>query len=148
MKISSDPQGARVFVNDEEVGVTPVKFAFTWYGDYDIILRKTGYQTVKTHYRTPAPWYQVPPIDLVAETLIPGTLRDVHELPTYALAPAEAPPAADVVARAVEMRSLTLFSAPGAAAPASQPASAAAESQSQPAETAPSNDAGPAGEAE
>lgn len=122
MKISSDPAGARVFVNDEEVGVTPVKLAFLWYGDYDIILRKPGYQTLKTHYRTPAPWYQVPPIDLVVETMIPGTLRDVHELPLYTLAPAETPPAEEVVQRAIEMRSQAIFGAPGAPAPSSQPA--------------------------
>lgn len=108
MKIDSRPPGARVFVNDEEVGVTPVKFSFLWYGDYDIILRHEGYQTLKTNYRVEPPWYQYPPIDLVAECLIPGTVKDEHELPTYDLEPATTPAAADVVQRAVRLRQAAL----------------------------------------
>jgi hypothetical protein len=104
MKIDSDPQGARVFVNDEEVGTTPVKFSFLWYGDYDLILRKDGCQTLKTHHRVVPPWYQYPPFDIAAECLIPGTIRDVHVLPTYRLDPAQVPPIQQVVERAVELR--------------------------------------------
>src|ERR1051326_773674 len=37
MKIPSRPAGAIVYVNDEEVGKTPVKLSFTWYGDYDLV---------------------------------------------------------------------------------------------------------------
>lgn len=109
LKINSDPQGARVFVNDEEVGVTPAKFSFLWYGDYDIILRKEGFQTLKTHHRVNPPWYEAPPFDLVAETMIPAMIRDEQETPLYALEAAEAPPVADVVQRAEEMRGQTLF---------------------------------------
>jgi hypothetical protein len=108
MKIESDPQGARVFVNDEEVGVTPVRLSFLWYGDYDVMLRKDGYETLKTGYRIDAPWYQYPPIDLVAECLIPGTIQDVHVLPTYQLEPAAVPPVSEVVERAVRLRSRAL----------------------------------------
>jgi hypothetical protein len=108
MKIDSDPQGARVFVNDEEVGVTPAKFSFLWYGDYDLILRKDGYETLKTHYRIDAPWYQYPPIDLVAECLIPTTIKDEHVLPTYRLKPASLPPVHEAVERAVQLRERAL----------------------------------------
>jgi len=108
MKIDSDPQGARVFINDEEVGVTPAQVAFLWYGDYDIILRKEGYQTLKTHQRLTAPWYQYPPLDFVAECLVPKTIRDVRVLPTYALEPASTPLPRDVVQRAVELRAQAL----------------------------------------
>ena len=108
MKIDSDPQGARVFVNDEEVGVTPAKFSFLWYGDYDLILRKDGYETLKTHYRIDAPWYQYPPIDLVAECLIPTTIKDEHVLPTYRLKPASVPPVREAVERAVQLRERAL----------------------------------------
>jgi len=112
MKISSQPPGARVFVNDEEVGQTPVKFTFLWYGDYDLLLRKEGYETLRTHYRVNPPWYQWPPFDLIAETLIAGTIHDVHELPTYELTPAAIPPTAEVVQRAVELRERALFEKP------------------------------------
>ena len=109
MKIDSDPQGARVFVNDEEVGVTPVKLSFLWYGDYDIILRKDGYQTLKTHHRIDAPWYQYPPIDLVSECLIATTVHDDHVLPIYALTANDPPAGKDLVERALELRSRAYF---------------------------------------
>jgi len=108
LKIDSDPQGARVFLNDKEVGVTPVKVAFLWYGDYDVALRKPGFATVNTHYRLDPPWYQYPPIDLVAECLIPTTIKDERTLPVYGLEPLPAPDPQDVVQRAVEMREAAL----------------------------------------
>lgn len=110
LKISSQPPGARVFVNDEEVGVTPLKFSFTWYGDYDVILRKTGYQTLKTHHRVVAPWFQWAPLDFVFEVLWPTTLRDEHVMPELALQPAAEPTNAELIERAVELRERTLFS--------------------------------------
>ena len=108
MKIRTDPPGALIIVNDEEVGVSPVRFSFLWYGDYDILLRKAGYQTLKTHYRVEAPWYQWPPFDLVAETLVPVMIRDEHELPTFVLEPAQTPTVAEVTERAVELRKRAL----------------------------------------
>ena len=46
--VTSKPAGAIVWLNDEEVGVTPVTVPFTWYGEYGVVLRKEGYQTLKT----------------------------------------------------------------------------------------------------
>lgn len=112
MRISSDPQGARVFLNDEEVGVTPARVSFLWYGDYDIILRKEGFETLKTHYRLDALWYQYPPIDLIAECLIPTTIKDERVLPTYQLEPATVPPMPEVIERAVQAREQALGQEP------------------------------------
>jgi hypothetical protein len=112
LKIDSDPQGARVFLNDREVGVTPVKISFLWYGDYDIILRREGFKTLKTHYQVNAPWYEYPPIDLVAECLIPTTIRDEHVLPTYQLEPTPVPSIGEVVERAVQTRAQALSEEP------------------------------------
>ena len=109
MKITTRPPGAVVIVNDEEVGLSPVRFSFLWYGDYEIILRMPGYETLKTHYRTKPPWYQWPPFDLVAETMIASTIHDEHVLPTFELEPAELPAIAEVVERAVELRDRALF---------------------------------------
>ena len=108
MKIRTAPEGALVLVNDEEVGVTPTEFSFLWYGDYDIVIRKSGYRTLKTHYRVNAPWHQVPPLDLFAENLYPGRIRDEHTLPTYELEAAEAPTIEDTVKHAVEVRDKAL----------------------------------------
>jgi hypothetical protein len=112
MKIQTRPPGALVIVNDEEVGVSPVKFSFLWYGDYDIILRKQGYQTLKTNHRVNPPWYQVPPFDLIAETMIIGTLHDDHVLPPFTLQETETPTAREVVERAEELRGRALLEGP------------------------------------
>lgn len=112
MKIQTDPPGAVVVVNDEEVGITPAEFSFLWYGDYEVILRKPGYETLQTHHRVQAPWYQWPPFDLIAETMIPAVIRDEHELPLYTLKPAEEPAVEDVVERAERLRDRTLFETP------------------------------------
>ena len=112
VKIETDPPGALVTVNDEEVGVSPVRFSFLWYGDYELILRKQGYQTLKTHYRVDAPWYQWPPFDFVSEVLVPGTIRDEHVLPTFELTSAEPPTVREVVDRAIELRDQALYDSP------------------------------------
>lgn len=77
--VTSTPDDAVVWLNGEEIGATPVTVGFTWYGDYEVVLRKGGYETVRAPRRAEAPLYQVPPFDLFAETLWPGTLVDAHE---------------------------------------------------------------------
>lgn len=74
LTIQSDPPGALVYLNGQEFGRTPVTRDFTWYGTYDVALRKEGYQTRKTTGRVIAPWWQWVPFDLVAE-LFPLTDR-------------------------------------------------------------------------
>ncbi|MGZ3388170.1 MAG: PEGA domain-containing protein, partial [Isosphaeraceae bacterium] len=39
MTIQSDPPGALVYMNDQELGRTPLTKDFTWYGDYDVQVR-------------------------------------------------------------------------------------------------------------
>ncbi len=110
VRVETDPPGALVIINDEEVGVSPAKFTFLWYGDYDVIVRKQGYQTLKTHQRVDAPWYEWPGIDLVSECLVPGTIKDTHVWGPFKLEPTDAPAATDVVSRATELRERTLYS--------------------------------------
>lgn len=75
MTITSEPSGALVYVSDREVGRTPVSLPFTWYGDYDIILRRAGYKTLKTHANITPPIYEIPPLDLLS-ALAPWTYHD------------------------------------------------------------------------
>ena len=91
VSINTEPAGATVFLNDEEVGKSPVKVPFTWYGDYDIIVRKPGFKTLKTNQRFRAPWYQYPIIDIFAECLVPYTIHDDRAAPTYVMEKATAP---------------------------------------------------------
>ncbi|MCF7958773.1 MAG: PEGA domain-containing protein [Phycisphaerae bacterium] len=76
--ITSQPAGAAVWLNGQEVGATPVTVPFTFYGTYDVTLRKDGCQTLNQPKKTPVPFYQWPGIDLVAECLIPAKFTDQH----------------------------------------------------------------------
>ncbi len=106
--INTAPDGALVYLNDEEIGRSPVSKNFTWYGDYDIVIRKEGYKTLKTHAKILEPWYQVPPLDFFSEILFPATLRDTHYL-EYDLEEQEYPPHDELVERAKQFRERTLY---------------------------------------
>lgn len=73
--ITSDPPGAVVWVNDVEVGRTPVQTAFTFYGEYDVRLSADGHEPLSTSRKAIAPWYEYPPIDLLAEAW-PGMIKN------------------------------------------------------------------------
>ena len=77
--ITCEPEGAVVRISDKEVGRTPVRQPFTWYGDYEITLSMDGYKTLKTHRNIVLPWYEVPPLDLLS-ALAPWTYRDERQL--------------------------------------------------------------------
>ena len=77
--ITTEPAGAMVWLNDEEVGATPVTVPFMWYGQYEVVIRKEGFHTLKTSRRTPVPFYQWPGIDFFSEVLLPARLTDRHE---------------------------------------------------------------------
>lgn len=79
MTITSEPEGALVYLNDQEVGRTPVTRDFVWYGNYDVQLRKDGYEPLRTETMVMAPWWQWPPFDLVAD-LLPLPLSDRRTL--------------------------------------------------------------------
>jgi len=75
LTITSTPPGALVFMSDVEKGRTPLTTDFTWYGDYEIILRHQGYQTLQTHAQINAPLYEIPPFDLMS-AIVPWTYHD------------------------------------------------------------------------
>jgi hypothetical protein len=91
LTVKSDPPGALVTLNGMEVGRTPMTRSFTWYGNYDVELRKPGYETLKTHAAIIAPWWQWTPIDLLAE-MMPFHPTD-HQSVSYQLKPASTQPA-------------------------------------------------------
>lgn len=101
--ISTEPPHALVFLNDQEIGRSIVTTDFLWYGDYDVIIRKEGYQTLKTNWEIKAPWYQVIPFDFFAEVLWPGHIHDEHSR-HFVLEPAEHPSTEELTERAMEAR--------------------------------------------
>lgn len=99
--ITSDPEGALVYLNDREIGRTPVDVEFIHYGDYDVRLIKEGYEPQLTSGDANAPIWDLPGPDFFAE-LFPAKLRsDItwH----YVLEPVRDDPAA-LVERAHEIR--------------------------------------------
>lgn len=79
MTITSQPTGALVYLNGEEVGRTPLTRDFLWYGNYDVQVRHDGHETLDTTEWVVAPWWQWPPFDLVAE-ILPLRLTDHRNL--------------------------------------------------------------------
>lgn len=65
--VTSEPPGALVWLNDVEVGRTPLETDFTYYGLYSVRIRKEGFEPVVTTKRAKAPLYEWPVVDLAAE---------------------------------------------------------------------------------
>ena len=103
LTINTQPQAALVTLNDEEIGLSPVTVSFEWYGDYNIAIRKEGYQTLKTHRELKAPWYDGFPFDLLAQFLNPERIVDSYEW-TFELAPQEEPTREQLIQNAQELK--------------------------------------------
>ena len=65
MTVRSNPPGALVYVDDYQVGTTPVSTDFIYYGTRKVRLVKDGYETLTVRQPFPLPWYQVFPLDFV-----------------------------------------------------------------------------------
>jgi len=103
MMIRSNPPGALVYVDDYEIGTTPIASNFTYYGQRKIRLVKEGYETLTVMQPVPAPWYQIPPLDFFSENLVPGEIRDHHTF-TYQLTPRRVVPTDQLLGRAENLR--------------------------------------------
>lgn len=103
MLIRSQPVGASVFVDDQEIGTTPVSVDFTYYGTRKIQLIKDGYETQTVKQQFFPPWYQFPGVEFISENLSPWEHRDEHFL-DFQLEPQQILPADKLVERAQELR--------------------------------------------
>ncbi|MEM0983155.1 MAG: PEGA domain-containing protein [Planctomycetota bacterium] len=78
IRVTSEPPGARVWLNDSEIGVTPAEATFEYYGVYDVRLRLDGYEPIRTGKKAYAPIREYPGIDLIAD-LSPISFEHVTE---------------------------------------------------------------------
>ncbi len=78
LTISSQPEGALLTLNDEQIGETPVTVKFNWYGDYKVKLEKQGYETLDTHRKLKAPLHDKFPFDFFAQILNPEKIVDSY----------------------------------------------------------------------
>ena len=86
LTINTEPQGALIVLNDEEIGTSPVTVAFNWYGDYSVRINKEGYQSLNTHKVLEQPRKDKFPFDFYYEVLTAKKYVDEYEW-TFALAP-------------------------------------------------------------
>lgn len=69
IRITSNPTGALVWLNDREVGRTPVDVDFVHYGTYDVRLVLDGHESQLTSGDAKVPLWDVVGFDFVAEVL-------------------------------------------------------------------------------
>ena len=79
LTIKTNPEGALVVLNDEEIGLSPVTVNFNWYGDYCVRITKEGYETLDTHRELKGPWYDGFPFDFFAQIVNPNRIVDSYE---------------------------------------------------------------------
>lgn len=66
VSITSEPAGALVILNDEEIGRTPVETGFRYFGVYDVRLQREGFEPIVTEKEAVAPIWEYPGLDLLA----------------------------------------------------------------------------------
>jgi hypothetical protein len=103
LTINTQPQGAIVALNDEEIGASPVTVSFNWYGDYNVRISKEGYETLKTHRKLKRPWYDRFPFDFFAQILNPKRIVDEYEW-TFSLAPQKQPAREELIQNAQKLK--------------------------------------------
>ncbi len=79
LTVTTNPPGAVVKLNDEEIGTSPVTVRFKWYGDYKVLIQKPGFETINTHRKLEGPKHDHFPMDFFAETLTPEKIVDSYE---------------------------------------------------------------------
>jgi hypothetical protein len=78
--VTSDPPNAAVYRNGTYIGQTPVDDPFIYYGKYEFKIVKDGFETIVEQKNITTPWYEYPPLDLVAENFFPYQQRDVRRI--------------------------------------------------------------------
>lgn len=106
LNVRTNPPGALVYVDNQQIGTTPCSVDFTYYGTREIRLVKPGYETLTVNQPIPMPWYQIPPLDFVSENLVPTKIRDNRTV-SYNLAPQLIVPTQQILDRANQLRQET-----------------------------------------
>ena len=103
MTVRSNPPGAMLYIDDQQIGQTPVATDFIYYGTRKIKLVKDGFETMTTYQTISPPWYQIPPLDFLSENLAPREIRDERVL-QFNLQPQRVVPTAELLGRATGLR--------------------------------------------
>jgi hypothetical protein len=101
--VRTDPPGAQVRVNGDEIGRAPVSWRFDHYGTVLVEAELDGYRPVQQAFKLRTPWYQRPVADFFADVVWPGKIKDDHEL-RLELEPERPPTPAEIEAAIGEVR--------------------------------------------
>jgi hypothetical protein len=103
LTVRTNPPGAVVFVDDQEIGTTPCSASYVYYGTRKITVMKDGYRTETSYERFSPPWYQIPPLDFFSENVIAREIRDERTIDVQ-LQPEEIVPQQRLIERAQALR--------------------------------------------
>lgn len=101
--IRSRPEGAKVLVDSQEMGVTPCTFHFTYYGTREIVLEKEGYETMQTVVSIRPSLFNIFPLDILT-IFFPYPLADERSF-SYTLKPFRPQEIEEIVKRGEELKS-------------------------------------------
>lgn len=76
LTVRTQPAGAAVYVDKQYIGTSPTATPVTYYGTREVEVVKDGFRTERVLRTFNPPWYQLPPLDFVSETLWPKEIRD------------------------------------------------------------------------
>lgn len=107
LTVRSNPPGALVYVDNQQIGTTPCSVDFTYYGTREIRLIKSGYETLTVNQPIPAPWYQIPPLDFVSDNFALHKIRDNRTV-SFNLQPQMMLPVEEIIRRGEELRGRTV----------------------------------------
>ncbi len=80
LEVRTDPPGARVVLDQEFLGTSPVEVEFWHYGVRRVTVSLEGYRTQTQKIAIVPPWYARFPIDILSEVLLPVGWSDQHTL--------------------------------------------------------------------
>lgn len=101
--VRTNPPGATVYVDNVEIGKSPTAVNYTYYGTRQIRIEREGYETIDEFVRMRPPFYEIPPLDFVSETMVPVTIVDGRTL-DYTLRPETLVPREQLFDRANGLR--------------------------------------------
>jgi len=107
LTVNTEPSGAVVWLNDEEIGTSPVTVEFNWYGDYKVRIFKDGYETLNTHRKLERPTHDKFPFDFFAEVLSPKQIVDEYEW-EFVLTTYQAPERENLIEKAEALKQKTI----------------------------------------
>lgn len=101
--VRTNPPGASVYADKQLLGTSPAGTAFTYYGTREFEVVADGYRTEKVLHTISPPWYQIPPLDFISESLWPWELRDERVI-DITMVPAEPLASEELQSKADNMR--------------------------------------------